>query len=436
MNALVTNIINNLIHILWFYSLVLEPRYSRGKTVGIVAGAGVVSQFCMVLILFPRYAGLASFDAVPAIAAYFGGYCVTALVFGGVFVFLVSGSDYMKSLFLLSAYYSLWTLIYLIVSIVTHTFAGAGNGLVWGLRVGLNLSALLLYNGLFKEKLRRMYKEIQIGFGTAAMVSVFTFYLMTVLILYHESVRRRDLLYIVMILSTGVMAVMVHVQLLRAVAQAGLANRVRQMELYEKYLRAQISSYEKLEQDSRQTRHDFRHHNMVVAEYARAGNCQGILSYLQEYEAGEEEKYGVAFCRNHVVNNVLAAYVGRARREGVEVCADVRLGETKGISNYDLVSIFANVLENAVNACGKETGKTRMEISLSQRGDKLVFVCRNTCTGEVCFKDGLPCNKERVGIGVKSILSSVEKYDGSVNFSAADGMFTCQIIFQHSGSKK
>ena len=108
----------------------------------------------------------------------------------------------------------------------------------------------------------------------------------------------------------------IHIQLFYYIVQQDYGSRLKQMELHEKYLRTQISSYEQMEQSARQTRHDFRHHNMVVAEYAREKDYEAILTYLQEYEAREEEKFDGDFCRNHVVNSLLCAYVSMGGRRG------------------------------------------------------------------------------------------------------------------------
>lgn len=431
---MITNIINNLIHGLWFYSLTLEPKHSRKSTGMLSAGAAMVSQLVMiVLFLWMRRADGFFGQVVSVKWLFFCGYCLTALIFGITFVFWMSDSEPIKSLFLMSAYYSLWTFFYLVISVVTQTFAGGGNLAVWGLRIGLNLSALIIYYVAFKKKMMRMYKEIQIDYKMVSAVSVFTFIVMTIMIIYNQKTKQQSPLYVAMLLSTGSMMVIIHIQLFRFIAQAGYVNQLKQMQLHEKYLQAQISAYERMEQSARQTRHDFRHHNMVVAEYAREKDYQAILDYLQEYEKQEEEKYGIAFCKNHVVNNVLNAYVSKARMEQIEVKSDIRLGETVEISDYDLVAILANVLENAVNACEQEAGAKWIEISLRQKGNKLIFVCKNTCTAEVKFKDGVPSNRERIGVGINSVRYAAEKYDGNVNFVVANGIFTCQVILNHAG---
>ena len=190
-------------------------------------------------------------------------------------------------------------------------------------------------------------------------------------------------------------------------------------------------SYKKMGESARQTRHDFRHHSMVVAEYAKNKDYQGILSYLSEYDEKEREKYLEVFCKNHAVDTVLSAYASRCEQSGIEMSADIWLEEAEGVSDYDLVTILANILENAVNGCMEVSGERRIEMFVGRKSSKLVIVCKNTCALDVLFENNLPKNRERDGIGVESILSTAAKHSGVVDFSASDGVFVCQVILSN-----
>lgn len=431
MEALITNIINNICHIVWFYCITLEPKYSRKKTAGIVVCAGLFMQIIVWGITLMRMTGALPYSSVPSIWVYFAGYFLSMFVFGGAFVLIMSASHPVKSIFTVSSYYSLWSLIYIIVSISTGAFSGTGNIAVWGLRIALNLFLLLLFELYFKKYIQRIYKEIRSGYGVVAAISAFTFLTMTILIFYHDRERRYDLFYVVMMLTVSSMMVVIHVLLFCYIARSNYSYRLKQIQDHEKFLMAQIESYERMELNARQTRHDFRHHNLVVSEYAKRGDCQGILSYIQEYERKEDAKYTNDFCRNQAVNTVLTVYVSRAKQEKIEVDVRASFYENGRISDYDLVSILANILENAVNACKKVESGRRMEISLTQKGAKLILICRNSCTPDIRFEEGLPKSRDHDGVGVESIVSCVAKYAGNVDFSAKDGIFTCHVILNY-----
>jgi hypothetical protein len=67
----------------------------------------------------------------------------------------------------------------------------------------------------------------------------------------------------------------------------------------------------------------------------------------------------------------------------------------------------------------------KITVSIKHKVGRLVISCENTCITTLCF-DEMPDYLQ--GIGVHSIISTAEKYNGFCRFSAADGVFSCTII--------
>lgn len=428
MNAVITNLINNVFHGIWFCFIVPEPKYSRRKTVLIVIATTMLNECISLLLFYLRYSGIASYETISISVSYLVGYLAAVVVYVIVYIFIISESHPAKSLFLVAAYFSLWAAIYCIISLITGTYTGAGNMVIWGLRIGLNLLFLIPYLLFFRKRLFQMYKEIKSGYWMIATLSLMCFCMQSILLFYNNKTQNRQVFFVMLMLVYFGFMTAVYVMLFRYMSQSGYTYRMRQLELNEKFLLAQIDSYEKMAESARQTRHDFRHHNMVVMEYAKNKDYHGILQYLQEYEEKETEKYVGTFCKNHAVDTVLAAYVSRCGHNGITVDTDIRLDDIMSVSDYDLVTILGNILENAVNGCMRVEGKRRVEISIGQKDLKLFIVCRNTCVRNVLFENGLPKSREHDGIGVESILNTIAKYSGDADFSASDGIFVCRVL--------
>ena len=188
-DAIITNIINNIFHVAWFYNLVLEPKYGKKKTFFITVLTGLLFQGVIVAIF--TGSSLNHYT-------YFLAYLLTAVVFEGIFVCVLSVSHPAKSTFLISAYYCLWTFIYGLISLLTGSFAGAGNAPVWILRIFLNLIFLSLYVGFFKNRMIQIYRQMQSGYGMIAVISSMTFVMMSVLLFYNEYKQERDMEHIIM----------------------------------------------------------------------------------------------------------------------------------------------------------------------------------------------------------------------------------------------
>lgn len=198
-------------------------------------------------------------------------------------------------------------------------------------------------------------------------------------------------------------------------------------------LERQLELLEESVESGRRLRHDMRHHNAAIAEYTRRGQREELLQYLEEYE--EEIQQGVpeTICANVAVNNILAAYTRKAENEGIQVTLDVQIGREPGISSLDLVAILANAYENAIYACMdvKKSDKEReclIELTIKNKKNKLVILCRNTCRMETELKDGQPKSEFTGGIGVSSIIRSAEKYGGEYDFKNDRGVFVFRLI--------
>ncbi len=417
-DALVTNVINNIFHVIWLSCITLEPKYSRKKTVLILASAGGFYQLLVIVL---------SYTGILGRMFYLASYSLAALIFGAAYIFGVSVNP-SKSIFLMCAYYCLWTFIYNTISVVTDSFVGEGNAAIWLLRIGLNLFFLFLYQFFFKKRFLLACRDIRHGDSSVTILSLLTFYMVSLLLIGSEKLHSHSAYYFYILISVYVFVVVVYVVLFRFMGRLNDEWQLKQLQLHERLLLSQIDSYEEIEQNARQTRHDFRHHNIVVAEFAKNRDYQGILDYLRKYEEEEAEKYTGTFCANHAVDHALSAYVSRAENRGIKVETDIRFWNTAGISDVDLVSIVANLMENAINGCMQAKGERRLSLSVSQKGTKLSIVCKNACAQDIFFENGVPRNRDRDSVGVESILRTAEKYSGDADFAAEDGVFTCRVV--------
>ena len=96
----------------------------------------------------------------------------------------------------------------------------------------------------------------------------------------------------------------------------------------------------------------------------------------------------------------------------------------------DICIIFANSLENAIEACQKVEQSGRfIKVVLNYRDDRLVYKITNPTDGSVIknrsggFKSTKTTPGEH-GLGVVNIEKAVEKYGGIFNAEHGDNVFT------------
>lgn len=204
--------------------------------------------------------------------------------------------------------------------------------------------------------------------------------------------------------------------------QDKVSTMERHMAIRTELLTMQLENYN----DLKRIRHDARHHNAIIAEYARQNDTDGLLRYLEKKNEDDEKYATKIYCMNAIINNIVTVYQRSATRKGVEMTADIDVPAELNISEVDLTTILANLLENAINAAmNKDEGNKEIELKISMMKCKLIIQCRNSYSGEFKIRDDLPAT---YGTGIESIVEAVRNNHGEIRYSSADEWITANIL--------
>lgn len=197
----------------------------------------------------------------------------------------------------------------------------------------------------------------------------------------------------------------------------------REVETQNKLLIAQIEAETaQLAADS-QARHDRRHHNLVMLEFANNNDIESVREYLKNLVEGESEILGEArHCENMMVNTVLSVYERRAKESGIAVSISAKASRDLAVLPQDLVIVIANLFENAIHATEKLKSKEKyIHISVKESLRRLLIRVENPCKHSLSFDESL------YGVGIWSVISTANKYDGMFDFTAENGVFSAKI---------
>ena len=222
-------------------------------------------------------------------------------------------------------------------------------------------------------------------------------------------------------LSMSIMAV--YPVIFSSINNMSEAAEKRAVQTQNKLLLAQIEAETlQLAADS-QTRHDRRHHNLVMLEFANNNDVESVKTYLRNLVHSDGEVLGdVRHCENMTVNAVLAVYERRAREKGISVNISARAGRDLSVSPQDLVIVIANLFENAIHAASKLKNKNQsIDIYVKDSVRRLLIRVENPCKASLVFDETL------YGVGIRSVISATNKYEGMYDFSAKDGIFSAKI---------
>ena len=222
-------------------------------------------------------------------------------------------------------------------------------------------------------------------------------------------------------LSVSIMAV--YPAIFSSIYSLSEAATKREVERQNKLLLAQIEAEKvQLAADS-QARHDRRHHNLVLLEFANNNDIESVREYLKSLVESESEVRGeVRHCENMTVNTVLTVYERRAKEGGIPVRISAKVSRDVTVLPQDLVIVIANLFENAVNAAAKlKSQEKSIDISIKETARRLLIKVENPCKENLIFEESL------YGVGIRSVIATTNKYDGMYDFSAEDGIFSAKV---------
>lgn len=419
------SIIRNLLEIIQCCTLFLimdKPRYSWRKT---IAAYAVFIVLCTVIstiwvLTYPQ-----SFGRFITVSF------LVALV---VFFHFMSSCSVSRILYNVSllAFVQLWG-----VGIGVRWAMIFFDGNVWAdifFRCIYFIATVWLYYRYFRRTYLEITEYLKSRWKWMAAVALAGDALFVYYSVYPEHVMIRGLHDRIISCGIGIILFATHVIMLRAIY--AMRNEMLAREemacsmLNNAYLERSLAMIqEKVEQADR-TRHDARHHDLVIMEYARKGEMEELLHYMKEKTEAEEREALIRFCENKAVNSILTAYSQQAKQAGIEMTVEAAVRQDIGIRDIDFTAILGNALENAVNACAEEEAPF-IHVKIHTKNNRLVIVVKNACHGQVVFENGIPQSKKS-GIGVRSMIRSAANYDGQLDLHCTDNIFTARIVLKAS----
>lgn len=157
---------------------------------------------------------------------------------------------------------------------------------------------------------------------------------------------------------------------------------------------------------TRAFRHDIKNHLSVLGNLLNTGQIGAAKDYLEKLEHKTAELSFPYKTGNPVVDVLLGEKMELARLNGIETSVSVVLPKTCGIDDFDLCVIFANALDNALEACsGLEDARKIIAVSGERQGDYFMLEFDNSCAKGT---------EVEAGTGLSNIKAVAEKYHGAM----------------------
>ena len=179
--------------------------------------------------------------------------------------------------------------------------------------------------------------------------------------------------------------------------------------------------------------HDIRKHLLSIADLNEKGDTEKIAAYIYQIIQSSDLQYSVRICDNNLLNTILFRSKQQCKASGTSFLTDIRSGCTDFLSEYDLTSLFSNLLDNAIDAT-KNISDSYIELNVTPHSDKKIIITMvNSCRKNPFSKNSKRLtttkkNKLRHGYGMKSIQRVVDKYEGDYRFYFDEENYTFHTI--------
>lgn len=295
------------------------------------------------------------------------------------------------------------------------------------------LLAIVIYKWVRPVYLNLQHKITKGWYTFAAIALIFYMVLSMVMSVPTHITERLEQLPVVVLLLILMPVIYVHIfntlHYQQNIHEISEKDSILQLQVV--HMSSRIADYMEADKKFKTERHDIRHKLNAIAVLVEKEQYEELRALIEEYSDAISETQVKSYCEHPVLDAVLATYLQSAERKGIHVITKLTFPNGLPVNEAELATVFANALENAINACENiEPAKRFLEITVLTN-PCFMFQIRNRYDGIIAFdSNDIPISpKKGHGFGTRSIVAFCEKNHADYEFKADDEYFALRISF-------
>ena len=215
------------------------------------------------------------------------------------------------------------------------------------------------------------------------------------------------------------------------------SQKEREKELLHIQLAQQKDEMRKLEQQYQEIsvlRHDFRNSIDCMARMIQQNKQEDALHYAEQLKKRKIGKLQTHIeCSSSVINAVVNLKFSDAQVNGIETSFKMVVQIPENLE-FDISIILSNLLDNAIEACCKNEISSQIILAVSKFGAYYQLLIKNTIENSVLKNNKqlktFKLEKNKHGLGLKSIRDIVEKRQGMLDIYEENGEFCVSVLLK------
>ncbi len=415
-----------------FLKKILGSRYSGFQNIIVQGIAFILINAYMITVnyLDPRYS---AFSDIIVLALYIV-YSFVATR-GSTILKLITPAITITGIFLINLSVSS------IISIITDTSL---SELITG-RDQIRLLALIITKFMFfaiTQVVVRLVKPKEIILKTNEYFAVALSFFSTVLIIayfteyqYHKTtsdLEQHTVIILICVMLVNLASTFLFAMLVKK-SRENQQYMLEQVQFHEqqKMYQSICSVYRNLEL----IRHDMKNDLLILQNLVHQRKIDDAERFIENYTKMRMDQFRIYVTTGiELIDAILNIKINYAREQNIEVFCNV-LTDFSGFNMNDIVSLFSNAIDNAIEASVNQTNRF-ITVEICHKRNYLCMKIGNAIDRSVLSQNAelktTKSNKNMHGFGTQSMKSIVDKYDGMMEYYEENGMFFVDVLLKHT----
>ena len=227
--------------------------------------------------------------------------------------------------------------------------------------------------------------------------------------------------------------------------QTGYFNKLSEQHM--NFLEAELAAskqFREAQEETRAFRHDVQNNLSVLSMLMREGKYSEAEQFINDMHTQVSALSPKIVTGDEMLDSLIASKYGKMNESEIEFTINGVADGGIGWKAIDICTVFANALDNAIEACMRVEDEEKRFIKLEFRKtahQRLITLCNSSAEDVDCEK--LIHSEEHVtaktdkllhGYGVRNIKRTIEKYGGMFRMNCTNGEFKLEMILELNGS--
>lgn len=195
----------------------------------------------------------------------------------------------------------------------------------------------------------------------------------------------------------------------------------------------QSAHYEELNNKYIETQcmvHDIEKHISAIEKLSENYDFKEATQYTEKLRDELKRHKNIFECSNKILSAVMSQKILLAESKGISVETKIEDMPLDFMDETDITSIFANLMDNAIEACDEVPNKKVISIKMCRINDFLYIDMMNSFSGKIIRNNGKfkSTKAGHKGYGMTSIQMAIEKYDGYMVTEQKGNVFISEIV--------